>query len=173
MKAPHSVLRRCSLVIFTTLLLCLGVAAHAVVGVTSYVITASGSQSPAKSYVFDGWPDCNAATDPVLNSYIRWYVRDVTNTSAFVEKVYISHRPNRAGTWDGVALDDNNGQPVLKVALNRRVASGKTSTYTMTVNKRLTLGALTFRSHWAPDMKSGENIACGNIAVNFNQLRHK
>lgn len=140
------------------------------------VVIVGGRQSPAKRYTFDSWQQryCEDPR-PKVETYIRWYIREVESRRAYINKVYMNVTPTRNGNWEGMQLVSPSGELIKRKTLFADVRRGETRGSTMYINRWVRIN----RESGAPievqnvfdiNVRSGESIYCGGPNVSYNQL---
>ncbi len=70
-------------------------------------VIVGGSQSPSSSVTRTYEAIAPGCTNQA-RLYVRWYVTSVNRSQVFVDRIYVSFRPNNDGEWYGYRLRDGN-----------------------------------------------------------------
>lgn len=155
------------------------VAAPAIAAFGSQIeVIVGGRQEPATSYVFDGWSQNSTyCKTPYAKAdhTVRWYVREVRSSRAYIEKVWVYIKPSRGGMWNGLVLYGPGGAEIKRKQLFRDLDKGVGSATTMAVNRwvnieRIGGGPINLRNWIDINLKPSESGICGGLHHSFNYL---
>lgn len=156
------------------------VAAPAIAASGSQItVIVGGRQEPARSYVFDGWSQNSSLCQTPYSRadhYVRWYIREVRATRAYIESIYVRITPSRGGMWNGLVLYGPGGdypiaEKYLFRDLDKGVGSGTTLSVNRWVNIERTSGSPINLRNWIDiNHKPGESGVCGGLHHSFNYL---